>query len=43
MARQLRLSLKKAIPFTREAFVRGPSNVGALALLDAWPRWPACC
>jgi chromosomal replication initiation ATPase DnaA len=43
MARQLRLSLRKAIPFTREAFVRGPSNAAALAQLDAWPRWPAGC
>lgn len=43
MARQLRLSLKKAIPFTRDAFVSGPSNAPALAALDAWPRWPAGC
>ena len=39
MARQLRLSLKKALPQTREVFVAGPSNAEARAALDAWPRW----
>jgi chromosomal replication initiation ATPase DnaA len=43
MARQLRLSLRKALPFTREAFVEGPSNAQARATLDAWPRWPGGC
>jgi chromosomal replication initiation ATPase DnaA len=40
MARQLRLSLRKALPLTRDAFVEGPSNAVARAALDAWPRWP---
>ncbi len=40
MARQLRLSLRKALPLTREAFVEGPSNAVARTALDAWPRWP---
>jgi chromosomal replication initiation ATPase DnaA len=40
MARQLRLSLRKALPFTRAAFVEGPSNAEARAALDTWPRWP---
>src|SRR5437764_13347779 len=40
MARQLRLSLRKAIPHTREAFVQGASNAQALAAVDAWPAWP---
>ena len=43
MARQLRLSLKKALPATREVFVEGPSNAVARAALDAWPRWPGGC
>ena len=43
MARQLRLSLNWAIPFTREAFVVGTSNSDALARLDTWPRWPGGC
>ena len=40
MARQLRLSLKRAAPFTRDAFISGPSNAQAVTALDAWPRWP---
>ncbi|WP_394761057.1 chromosomal replication initiator DnaA [Phenylobacterium sp.] len=40
MARQLRLSLKRPAPFTRDSFVRGPSNTQAVMALDAWPRWP---
>jgi len=43
MARQLRLSLKKALPQTREVFVAGPSNAEARAALDAWPRWAGGC
>ncbi|HEY0436825.1 MAG TPA: DnaA/Hda family protein [Phenylobacterium sp.] len=43
MARQLRLSLKKALPLTREAFVEGSSNAQARAALDAWPDWPGGC
>jgi chromosomal replication initiation ATPase DnaA len=40
MARQLRLSLRRPAPHTRDAFVHGPSNADAVAALDAWPRWP---
>jgi chromosomal replication initiation ATPase DnaA len=40
MARQLRLSLRRPAPFSREAFVEGPSNGLAVAALDAWPSWP---
>ena len=40
MARQLRLSLRRPLANTREAFVRGASNAPALDALDAWPRWP---
>ena len=40
MARQLRLSLKRPAPFTRETFIQGASNAQAVAALDAWPRWP---
>jgi len=41
MARQLRLSLKRPAPFTRDTFIQGPSNHDAVTALDAWPRWPA--
>src|SRR4051794_8610206 len=40
MARQLRLSLRRPAPHTRDAFVLGASNADAVAALDAWPRWP---
>jgi chromosomal replication initiation ATPase DnaA len=40
MARQLRLSLRRPAPFSREAFVEGPSNRQAIQALDAWPSWP---
>ena len=40
MAKQLRLSLKRLAPFTRDTFIQGPSNFEAAASLDAWPRWP---
>lgn len=40
MARQLRLPLRRPPIYSREAFVVGPSNSEAVALLDAWPRWP---
>jgi len=40
MARQLRLSLKRPAPFTRDTFIQGPSNAEAVTALDAWPRWP---
>jgi len=40
MARQLRLSLKRPAPFTRDTYIQGPSNAEAITALDAWPRWP---
>jgi chromosomal replication initiation ATPase DnaA len=38
--RQLRLGLTGPAAYTREAFVKGPSNASALAVLEAWPAWP---
>jgi chromosomal replication initiation ATPase DnaA len=43
MARQLRLTLERPAPLSREAFVCGPSNAKALAALDRWPDWPGGC
>ena len=40
MARQLRLRLGRPEAYSREEFVRGPSNAHALRTLDAWPAWP---
>src|SRR4051794_36806724 len=40
MARQLRLSLKRPAPYTREGFILGASNAQAAAAVDAWPAWP---
>jgi len=39
--RQLALALDHAESYAREDFLAGPSNGGALALVDAWPDWPA--
>jgi len=39
--RQLALALDHVQSFAREDFVAGPSNATALALIDAWPDWPA--
>jgi chromosomal replication initiation ATPase DnaA len=39
--RQLALALDHAESFAREDFLGGPSNAAALALIDAWPDWPA--
>lgn len=39
--RQLALALEHAESFAREDFLSGPSNASALALIDAWPDWPA--
>ena len=39
--RQLALALDHAESYAREDFLEGPSNAGALALIDAWPDWPA--
>ncbi|MGA7959098.1 MAG: chromosomal replication initiator DnaA [Xanthobacteraceae bacterium] len=39
--RQLALALNHAESFAREDFLSGTSNESALALIDAWPDWPA--
>jgi chromosomal replication initiation ATPase DnaA len=39
--RQLALALDHAESFAREDFLSGTSNESALALIDAWPDWPA--
>lgn len=43
MSQQLRLKLQRPPRYTREEFVRGASNVEALAALESWPRWPGGC
>lgn len=40
MPRQFRLSLHAPPSWDRAAFVSSPTNVQALAALDAWPAWP---
>lgn len=40
-ARQLTLDLPHAENRTRADFLSGPANEQALALIDAWPEWPA--
>jgi chromosomal replication initiation ATPase DnaA len=37
---QLVLALGHAVSFAREDFLEGPSNAGALALIERWPDWP---
>ena len=39
--RQLALALDHAESLAREDFLAGSSNASALALIDAWPDWPA--
>ena len=39
--RQLALALGHAESLAREDFLEGPSNAAALALVEAWPGWPA--
>jgi len=39
--RQLALTLSHPQSFAREDFLSGPSNAVALALVEAWPDWPA--
>jgi len=39
--RQLALALDHAESYGREDFLQGPCNASALALIDAWPDWPA--
>ena len=40
-SRQLPLPLPHDPSFAREDFLAFPSNAAALALIDAWPNWPA--
>ena len=40
-SRQLPLPLPHEPSFAREDFLGFPSNAAALALIDAWPNWPA--
>ena len=41
-ARQLPLPLPRAAPsYAREDFLKHPSNAAALAMVEAWPNWPA--
>jgi len=39
--RQLALALDHAESMAREDFLAGPSNAGALALIERWPDWPS--
>jgi chromosomal replication initiation ATPase DnaA len=39
--RQLALALGHQESLAREDFLEGPSNATALALIEAWPDWPA--
>jgi chromosomal replication initiation ATPase DnaA len=38
--RQLALALDHPVSFAREDFLRGLSNVAAVALIERWPDWP---
>ncbi|MGB3455248.1 MAG: hypothetical protein WBA35_02720 [Litorimonas sp.] len=38
---QIPLDLTPAPDFTFERFIEAPSNAGALAVVRAWPAWPA--
>jgi chromosomal replication initiation ATPase DnaA len=40
-ARQLPLSLPHRVAMTRADFLVGAANARAIALIDAWPLWPA--
>lgn len=39
--RQLPLDLPHEASFAREDFLAAPSNAEALAMIEAWPRWPS--
>ena len=39
--RQLALALPHAESLTRDNFLEGPANAAGLALINAWPGWPA--
>ena len=41
MTRQLRLELKRSIPFRRKDFVVSPGNAEAMAALEGWRQWHA--
>jgi chromosomal replication initiation ATPase DnaA len=43
VARQLRLGLRRAAPFSREDFIVSPANAEAVRALDAWPAWHGGC
>lgn len=43
MARQLRLGLRRATDYRREAFIVSPSNADAVRAIDAWPGWYGGC
>ena len=40
LGEQLRLNLREPQPMRRETFVVSDCNAAAVALVDAWPRWP---
>jgi len=39
--RQLAFALPHAESLTRDNFLEGPGNAAGLALVEAWPEWPA--
>src|ERR1700760_4549119 len=39
--RQLAFALPHAESLTRDNFLEGPANAAGIALIDAWPEWPA--
>jgi chromosomal replication initiation ATPase DnaA len=39
--RQLAFALPHAESLTRDNFLEGPANAAGLALIEAWPEWPA--
>src|SRR5579883_2260738 len=41
LPRQLALALDHDESYAREDFLSGPCNEAALALIEAWPDWPA--
>lgn len=41
MTQQLPLPLPHEPSFAREDFLAAPENAAALALIEAWPRWPS--
>ncbi len=40
-ASQLPLALRHEPDFSRDSYMVGPSNRAALAMVEAWPKWPA--